>query len=230
MLTAGEQCGVLCAKSSRQQGKLPVHLRTSQPTLLLARGYRRLRRNLRRRRQKPHAPEQHNLADISLSAYPGPPAVALLWSKIWQWMLQGRENFVTPYSFSRVLSGDRVAPASHGKTGTDFAVMSLVNALKEDFDFSPVSIEAAYERAFGSEHNRFSNERSFVVELLRHLDKRKRAALKKEIGPLPADATTTWTRAEQLRYLRQFENFVRHLREQESLLARRAVDPDQPAR
>lgn len=122
--------------------------------------------------------------------------------------LQGGEDAVALFAD---YAGVSLPPAPRRNTSTDFAVMSLINALNEDFEFSSVSIHAAYDDAFGSARSRFSSERRFLGELLGHFVPEMRATFASEFAAMDPEQPS-WTRAEQIRYLKSLERFIRHLR------------------
>jgi hypothetical protein len=142
---------------------------------------------------------------------------------------QIRENFIAAFGAERVVvidlsaDGDAVALFAEAvgislPTGArknvrmDFAVMSLLNAIKADFDFSSVTLHSAYEEVFGARRQTFVAETRFLAELLEHLDPATRAEYAHEIERLGAEPPRPLSREQQIRYLRDLERFIRQLR------------------
>jgi hypothetical protein len=89
--------------------------------------------------------------------------------------------------------------------------MSLINAIKADFDLSSTNIHSSYQAAFGEERHRFTAERRFLSEMLEHQDQAARTEFARDLKALSEDSVT-WRREEQLHYLRRLEKFIGHLR------------------
>jgi hypothetical protein len=122
--------------------------------------------------------------------------------------LAGAEDAVQVFAATAGIDLPQVARRN---VGTDFAVMSLINAVKADFDLSSTNIHSSYRAAFGDERHRFTGERRFLNEMLEHQDQAARTEFARELKVVNEDSVT-WTREEQLRYLRKLEKFIGYLR------------------
>ena len=144
-----------------------------------------------------------------------------------------RKNFIAAFGPERVarvhLAPDDDAVARFAQTvgislpsGTrrnvsvDFAVMSLLNGIKADFDLSSITIHSAYEAVFGSTRRPFQAETRFLREMMQHLDETTRTNYEKDMKRLEARPLKRMRRDEQIRYLRDLERFIRQLRKDHS--------------